>query len=245
MDTPTTRRKSLRTTQPKCYVESSPTQLPAVQKAAGKSASKRIVSPDRTPDENCPIVSKTPKKDRNSTEFSPKKLRKNRTPSSKCIETTAVDSTPKSSSPSDDEKLKRRRSGRKSAQRIIYSAQPKPRKTLSKIDEKGNEKSEDSDNQEDISSIVAESTTLFDDQKDVEGSKFYALKTPKKKDSMALLVQRTPKTPRHNDPNKGTPMTPRNNRLSQIMTTPTSRPSASKCVKTPSHVRVATKRGKQ
>lgn len=100
--------------------------------------------------------------------------------------------------------------------------------------------------QDDIASVdKIKPTTLFDEDADVEGDKLYSFKTPKKKDSMALLAQLTPKTPRHHDPNKGTPRTPINKQLLlDKQKTPTSRPSAIKLTKTPKHVRAAVKKSR-
>lgn len=85
--------------------------------------------------------------------------------------------------------------------------------------------------------FISKPSTLFNEDQDVEGKKLYSFKTPKKKDGMVNLANLTPKTPRHHDPNKSTPRTPKNSRISEIQKTPTSRPSASKCTKTPRHVR--------
>ncbi|KAG5670486.1 hypothetical protein PVAND_000748 [Polypedilum vanderplanki] len=95
----------------------------------------------------------------------------------------------------------------------------------------------DSYEKENLESMITKPSTLFEDEDDVEGKKLYSFKTPKKEGMMAQLANQTPKTPRHHDANKGTPKTPKNSRISEILKTPTSRPSAVKCTKTPRHVR--------
>lgn len=89
-------------------------------------------------------------------------------------------------------------------------------------------------------------TALFDDDEDVEGKRLYSFKTPKKAGGMVQLANQTPKTPRHHEPdsNKSTPKTPKNLRITEIQKTPTSRPSAAKCTKTPRHVRDEIKKSK-
>jgi origin recognition complex subunit 2 len=97
----------------------------------------------------------------------------------------------------------------------------------------------DSLEKEHLENVVSKPSALFEDEEDVEGKKLYSFKTPKKGGMMAQLANQTPKTPRHE---AGTPKTPKNSRISEIQKTPTSRPSAGKCTKTPRHVRVEMKR---
>jgi origin recognition complex subunit 2 len=70
---------------------------------------------------------------------------------------------------------------------------------------------------------------LFEDEEDVDGKKLYSFKTPKKGGMMAQLAANQ------------TPKTPKNSSKLEVQT-PTSRPSASKCTKTPRHVRLEMKR---
>lgn len=175
--------------------------------------------------------------------YSPKKLRLNRTPSTKCLENVGIE---KELSPVDSP---RRRSTRVRTpnRRIeqIYQVLTKnmtPKSTKDEMEESMDVESVENSSGSDYESdekenLMAKSSTLFNEEQDVEGKKLYSFKTPKKKDGMSNLANQTPKTPRHHDPNRTTPRTPKNSRISDIQNTPTSRPSAGKCTKTPRHIR--------
>ncbi|CRL05976.1 CLUMA_CG019072, isoform A [Clunio marinus] len=186
--------------------------------------------------------------------YTPKKPNRNRTPSSKALESIASESSPtmkKIEAPRrsmrkklslaviDDENPDNRRKKLKENECIVIGDE-----SFDDHQEKVKEKEYDVIDDDSIESFKSsneiknpmKTNNLFEDE-DIEGQKIYSFKTPKKRDSMMMLAQCTPKTPRHNDPNKTTPKTPKNNRLSEIQKTPTSRPSASKLTKTPRHVR--------
>lgn len=243
MATPTSRRQSTRARQSVSYRESPNDSAKKVKSMKSRNESN---SPESVPI-NQP---KTPRSTRKSVReasaehesYSPKKLRGVRTPSKKALESIVSESSP---TVKDLESSRRSLREKKSASR--YSQIDQRLNVKKQAVEKARaEKAQSSDDDEieNLSENIVRSTTLFDEEEDVEGNKLYSFKTPKKKDSMALLAQHTPKTPRHNDHNKGTPKTPRNNRLSEIQKTPTSRPSASIIAKTPRHIRDATKKSK-
>lgn len=236
--------------------ESSPEQ------AAGKDhcrARKDILkTPKSKTDEQQVSTPKTQDREkrirRNETEvtasFSPKKLRGNRTPSAKALESIVSENSPtleKLDSPM-RRSLRQRTPNVKNQRysdinlkidlknKVVRSA--KKSNVSAVIISSESESEDDSENQENLH----RPTTLFDESEDVEGQKLYSFKTPKKKDGMAALASNTPKTPRHHDPNKTPHKTPI--RLSMIQKTPTSRPSAGKCVKTPRHIRDEIKKSK-
>lgn len=223
-----------------------------VFKKSSKTINKRrmVDKSSESEDEKPTVTSKTPKKgsksarkaDEEPTELSPKKLRRNRAMSEKGLEAIVSESSPtiaKIDTPA------ARRSTRKTEQRYsdINLKINLNKKTVERV--KGKKKILDSSDEEEVKDVeettiekVEKPTTLFVEDEDVEGGALYSFQTPKKKDSMALLAQQhTPKTPRHN----GTPKTPKT-RLSEVLKTPTSRPSALQLAKTPKHVRVETKK---
>lgn len=285
MDTPS-RRKSLRGIPTKNYSES-PIESPAASKSARKSAAIVVIDSDDEKvkpksarkstrktlnriesDEDEVIELKTPKRQKSTRkaseepkEFSPKKLRANRTPSSKGLESLVQENSPSI------EKLEtptsRRKSFRDKKDNQRYSdinikinlknkTVTPAKKSRSKHDQPDHDSSVEEISDEDIENVEIKQTekpsTLFDEAEDVEGQRLYSLKTPKKKDSMAVLAQATPKTPSqqsHLERTPKTPKTPKNSRLADIQNTPTSRPSASKLGKTPRHIREATKKSKK
>lgn len=233
MDTQTSRRRSTRKRDPVDFFES-PIDTPIQPKSAGKSLYS----------ENAENVKKTPKSSRKAAEdspdYSPKKLRRNRTPSSKALEAVVQENSPT---------VKKLDAGKKRRSVKSRKASSSP------------ELIEDSDDSFG-SSAVAKPTTLFDDDADVEGQRMFAFRTPSKRGSMAVLAKLTPKTPRNYDSNKRTPKSPKtpktprsdsnrrtpksskSHHLTEIQNTPTSRPSALQIAKTPRHVRAATKKSK-
>lgn len=189
---------------------------------------------------------KTPKSSKKSTREASeepklplKKLRNERTPSLKFLEAIVSDNL---SPDPEHENIDTHRSPRE-RKRVVYVEKKPGRRLETEACEEATVEDDSLD-----SDILLEHrpkpSTLFDDHKDVEGSELYNMKTPKKKGSMALLAQRTPKAPRHSDFSQRTPNKPRNKSMSKLMNTPTSRPSASNCAKTPRHVREATSKGK-
>lgn len=254
---------------PKNYVDS-PIESPVSRSTARKSTRNREDSSSpvalKTPKSSrkstrkaspegsvSPVPVKTPKSSRKSTRkaseehenYSPKKLRNNRTPSTKALESIVTENSPtclKLETGSRRSLRERKKNTRFEDIVEVVTAKPKRKSTAAKAEVI---QLDDSDSSEvvsvdgsDTTEIVAKPTILFDADEDVDGQKLYSFKTPKKKDSMAMLAQTTPKTPRHHDATRGTPKTPKNNRLSEVMKTPTSsRPSASKLAKTPRHVR--------
>lgn len=266
MATPSSQRTGGRTRKTINYYDNTPESLklskpsrksvPAeLLENVRKSARKSTHRGDNHDEE--PIYEKTPKKSEKSsrkaseepTEFSPKKLRANRTPSSKGLESIVQENSP---SIEKLEKPHSRRSIRekKPAQRYSainltinlknQTATPSKQKAKEECDDSVIEVT-DSDDESIESNYIAKPSTLFVDCEDVEGQQLYSLKTPKKKDSMAVLAQATPKTPQYNHLER-TPKTPKNSKLSEIQNTPKSRPSASKLGKTPRHIREATKK---
>lgn len=194
-------------------------------------------------DENEPKTPKRrgrPRKVEEPEEHSPKKLRANRTPSSKALESIVTESSPTVDKL--DSVSGRPVRARKSIP-LYTEATKKPKYQFPEKDSPDASVIFLSDEESNASEFFGKPTTLFDEDEDVEGQRLYSLKTPKKKESMALLAQTTPKTPHHNH-NERTPRTPKNCRLSEIQNTPTSRPSASKLAKTPRHVRDAIKKSK-
>jgi hypothetical protein len=266
MNTPTSARVR-RSVALKSYRES-PIDDSPVLKSVKKSDKEKSESPDennsmntpqkkpvgRPPKAESPEVVKenaklkaTPKsrrkRDATSEIFSPKKLRTARTPSAQALESIVLENSPtleRLESPAGS----RPQRARKSTQRYsdINLTINLKQNTVKRIKEARAEDEASSvitidDSDQENNELIAKPTTLFDDADDVEGHKLYSFKTPKKKDSMAQLAQNTPKTP-----HRGTPKTPRNNRLSQIQKTPTSRPLAAEFAKTPRHVRAAIKK---
>ena len=176
--------------------------------------------------------------------FSPKKLRLARTPSTRGLESIVLENSPSieklesPSQPQSERKAKPRYSDINL--KINVKDQTVKRVKDAKAEITAQENHGSSSKEEFVDSELAvKPTTLFDDEEDVEGQKLYSFKTPKKRDSMAQLVHNTPKTPQ-----RSTPKTPKNNRLSQIQNTPTSRPLAAELAKTPRHVRAAIKKSK-
>lgn len=263
------RRSSIK---PKNYVDSpieSPVSRPTARKStriredssspvAVKTKRNSRKSTRKASPEGSPVPVKTPKSSRKSTRkaseepenYSPKKLRNNRTPSARALESIVTENSPTCLKIETPSRRSIRERKKNTSLEDIYEV------VTSKAKRKSTAKAEavpldDSDSSEVVSvdgsdtEIAAKPTILFDADEDVDGQKLYSFKTPKKKDSMALLAQTTPKTPRHHDPNRGTPKTPKDNRISEIMKTPTSsRPSASKLAKTPRHVRDDIKKSK-
>lgn len=256
------------TVKPKNYADS-PIESPVSRLSARKSTRNREDSSSpvavKTPKSSrkstrkaspegsvSPVPVKTPKSSRKSTRkaseepdnYSPKKLRNNRTPSSKALESIVTENSPTCLKLEAGIRRSTRERKKNTNLEDIYevlTAKPKRKSTAPKTEVVD---LDDSDSSEVVSvdgsdtEIAAKPTILFDADEDVDGQKLYSFKTPKKKDSMVLLAQTTPKTPRHHDPNRGTPKTPKNNRISEIIKTPTSsRPSLSKLTKTPKHIR--------
>ena len=218
----------------------SPDDSPKTRTSARKSVINKL---EEDKNENLP---KTPKSSRksvrraseDSTNFSPKKLRNERTPSSKCLESIVTENSPTCK----DLETPSRRSlrDRKPAKQLNISEVLRAEKQRKQSAKQQLENEHDEDEIETIevdddsndTENVAKPTMLFEEEEDVEGESLFPFHTPKKKDAMALLAQNTPKH------NLGTPRTPKYNRLSMIQKTPTSsRPSASKLSKTPKHVR--------
>lgn len=262
MDTPTSGRRSSRLRKSEINYHITPE---AATPTGRRSLRNRTKSSDDKNDLEACAGSKTPKnrekssrKAQEDSAFSPKKLRTNRTPSLKALNVfeNSLENSP------DFEEKKTPRAGRslvntpirqnasggtktriKKKQTKADSEEPPKKVKKATTASSSSEMSDDPEAEESFENI-AKATTLFDEDEDVEGEKMFAFRTPKKKESMTLLAQHTPKTPRHNDPNKLTPRTPKTNRLSEIQNTPTSRPSASKTVKTPRHFREATKKSR-
>lgn len=215
-----------------------------------KSRGKKTIVDYSSSDEEPEIVAKTPKIGSKSarkaeaepSEFSPKKLRRNRAMSEKGLEAIVnessptiakIDTTPRSRSA-------KRKEQRSSGINLRIDLRNKTVEKVKRKPETIDVSSESSDIEDLTSEKVEKPTTLFIENEDVEGGALYSFKTPKKKDSMALLAQQhTPKTP-----HRGTPKTPKTPRLSEVMKTPTSRPSALTLAKTPKHIRADTKKSK-
>lgn len=255
METETVKRRSIRTRQSVSYDDSA------------KRTTRKSVLDEKFHEDNLKssaVQLKTPKKSEklnrkaadDSITHSPKKLRLNRTPSSKALESVVSENSPTINNlESPSSRPVRERKSRYSDINLKINVAEKTVKRLKDVKNKEKNSPEfvasqaSSDDEEKSTSksenvVKLTSSTLFDDAEDVEGKNLFSFRTPKKKDSMALLAQNTPKTPRHNNSNMGTPRTPKNNRLSEIQNTPTSRPSASKTAKTPRHVREANKKSK-
>lgn len=215
MNTPTSVRRSTRKRDAVDFFES-PIDSPKRPKSARKSLYA----------ENAENVKKTPKSSRkaakDSPDYSPKKLRRNRTPSSKALEAVVQENSPT---------VKKLDAGKRRQSAKSRKATVSP------------ELIEDSDDSFGSSS-VAKPTTLFDDDEDVEGQRMFAFRTPSKRGSMAVLAKLTPRTSRidSNRRTPNTPKTPKSKHLTEIQNTPTSRPSALQIAKTPRHVRAATKK---
>lgn len=232
MDSPRSSRRSVRTRASVNYQES-PNNIVVESKSAKKN--KSVVMGEKTPDVKGKVKKRTVSLDEE--QFSPKKLRNNRTPSSKALESIVTESSPSiekidsSTTRRSVRNAEKSRSSTKKCEKAEESIE-----TIEVFDDSLNE-SNDKENK-------LKPTTLFDDEEDVEGRKLYSFKTPKKREGMNQLANLTPKTPRHHDPNATTPRTPKHQRLAEIQKTPTSRPSASKCTKTPRHVRDEIKKSK-
>jgi origin recognition complex subunit 2 len=279
MDKQTPGRRSTRMRQSVNYQES-PSNSPAYLKT-----SRTLKTPKKTENSGAEESnednkeSKTPKtasqsrrrtrrltSDEVPLNLSPKKLRNNRTPSTRALESIVNESSPTveklDSTPG--RRSTRIRTPNRRLQDIdsilIKTPKRKSKVEIIKREEKSNssndDKQSDSSDEElsvievdDEDSNIAEEdenekenitkpTTLFDDEEDVDGKKLYSFKTPKKKESMAQLANQTPKTPRHHDHVKSTPSrTPKSAKVLESQKTPTSRPSAGMCTKTPRHVR--------
>lgn len=239
MDTPTSNRRSIRIRESVNYQESPNNSINnslGVSKSAKKN--KIVVVGEKTPD----VKTKTKKRSDSLDErddFSPKKLRNNRTPSSKALESIVTECSP--SIEKIDSSSSRRSTRKRTPNARPYGSTKKckdPEESIETIE------IDDSLNESNDKENKLKPTTLFDEEEDVEGSKLYSFKTPKKREGMNQLANLTPKTPRHHDPNANTPRTPKQQRLAEIQKTPTSRPSASKCTKTPRHVREEIKKSK-
>jgi len=258
METPQeSRRKSARIRQSVSYLESPQNSpLPSTSKKDTKSSlintpktPKRIVQKD---EEVATPRSRGRQRKANSEDpesFSPKKLRNNRTPSTKALESIAGENSPTVNQLD----VPKRRSVRvktpnKKFDEFDTSMSARSKKSGHAEDEESIEvidvNDSSSDDSDDKENFITKPTALFNEEQDVEGRKLYSFKTPKKKDGMTNLANLTPKTPRHHDPNKSTPQTPKHSRIAEIQKTPTSRPSAGKCTKTPRHVRDEIKKSK-
>lgn len=259
MNTP--QRKSARLRESVSYQES-PVESSEVKRATRKSTAQTPKSTKiKQEAEETNIWANTRRLRRASEDkspiISPKKLRRNRTPSTKALESIVTENSPSLQifdSPSSSAATGSRHSERKRTpnshltiydtksatklkSRILNEAEDDSIEVI-EIDESLNESIDDKEN-------IVRPTTLFDEEEDVEGRKLYSFKTPKKKEGMAQLANQTPKTPRHHIPDSTTPKTPKHSRISEIQKTPTSRPSAGKCTKTPRHVRDEIKRSKR
>jgi origin recognition complex subunit 2 len=218
-----------------------------------KSARKSVINTPKSKKQKNEEINTRKSRSRKASEekspvISPKKLRRNRTPSSKALESIVTENSPsmqKFDSPTGSRHSERKRTP--NSRLTIYNTESASRRKskilndtedsieVIEIDESLNESIDDKEN-------LVKPTTLFDEEEDVEGRKLYSFKTPKKREGMAELANQTPKTPRHHIPDSTTPRTPKHMRISEIQKTPTSRPSAGKCTKTPRHVRDEIKR---
>lgn len=253
MSTPRSERRSTRLRQSVCYQES-PVETNEVKRSTRKSTAHTPKTKHENEDENLTHSRRSRVKKAHSEDkspvVSPKILRRNRTPSSKALESIVTENSPSMQnfdSPTGSRHSERKRTPNRRL--AIYNTDSGSRRKSKKlnntedsievieIDESLNESTDDKEN-------VIKPTTLFDEEEDVEGRKLYSFKTPKKKEGMAQLANQTPKTPRHHIPDSTTPRTPKHLRISEIQKTPTSRPSAGKCTKTPRHVRDEIKRSK-
>lgn len=245
METPNSKRRSTRNRQSVNYQES---PIGSTNKVKNKQISPEIKNEKSRSQKKSMLV------DAEDEKFSPKKLRHNRTPSTKALESIVTESSPtveNLNSPSSFKKSARIRTPNSrlndyNLQTTTPGSSRRKRKTenidesietIEVIDDSLNESADDKENK-------LKATTLFDEDVDVEGRKLYSFKTPKKREGMNQLANATPKTPRHHNPDATTPRTPKHLRLSEIQKTPTSRPSASKCTKTPRHIRDKIKKGK-
>lgn len=218
MSTPRSGRRSSRVRQSVNYQESPKDSLP-------KTRSAKKVEQKKSPS------------------ISPKKLRNNRTPSSKALESIVTENSP--SVEKIDSPGIRRRSVRKSTSKYISKKEAPEEVNLLEESIETIDVSDDSFRSDKENVRANKPTTLFDDSEDVEGRKLYGFKTPKKREGMVELANQTPKTPRMDyDTSTITSKTPKHLRLSEIQKTPTSRPSAGKCTKTPRHVRDEIKKSK-
>lgn len=227
--------------------ENKDTNTPKANKKGRGRPRKSVIDLTESPEE-IKETAKTPKSRRKSTrdispEISPKKLRTARTPSTQALENIVLENSPSlqklESSPIGRPKRERKSVARYSDINLKINLKDntvKPVKERQAVAPTAIDSSEEEEEYIDTE-LVEKPTTLFDDDEDVEGQRLYSFKTPKKKDSMAQLAQHTPKTP-----HRGTPKTPKSNRISQIQRTPTSRPMAAEFAKTPKHVRAAIKK---
>ncbi len=223
MNTPRSGRRSVRLQKSVNY-EESPVESPDNRRKSLRTPKAKNLEIE---------YKKTPLKhhhDEDSSNISPKKLRRNRTPSSKALESIVTESSPSMQKIDSS----RRKSSRKSVKPEEDSLE------VIEVDDSFNSTNADDKENENI----AKPTSLFDEENDVEGKRLYSFKTPKKREGMAELANLTPKTPRHHVSESTTPKTPKHLRLSEIQKTPTSRPSAGKCTKTPRHVREEIKKSK-
>lgn len=254
MSTPRSERRSTRLRQSVSYQES-PIESNEVKRSTRKSTAHTPKAKQHEEKEEHPVNLRKSRSRKASEEkspaVSPKKLRMNRTPSSKALESIVTENSP--SMQTFESPTKSRQSARKktpSSRLTIYNTSSATRRKSTKlndtedsievidVDESLNESIDDKEN-------LAKPTTLFDEEEDVEGRKLYSFKTPKKKEGMVQLANQTPKTPRHHIPDSTTPRTPKHLRIAEIQKTPTSRPSAGKCTKTPRHVRDEIKRSEK
>lgn len=262
METPQeSRRKSARLRQSVSYLESPQNSpLPSTSKKDTKSSLINTPKTPKTPKRNVqkdeeiatPRSRGRPRKanSEDPESFSPKKLRNNRTPSTKALESIAGENSP---TVNQLDAPKRRSVRIRTPNRKFdeFDTSMTARNQKSGHAEEEDESIEtidvndsSSDDSDDKENFITKPTALFNEEQDVEGRKLYSFKTPKKKDGMTSLANLTPKTPRHHDPNKSTPQTPKHSRIAEIQKTPTSRPSAGKCTKTPRHVRDEIKKSK-
>lgn len=240
METPKSARRSVRNRQSICYKES------PVDSSDPKKLAKSV-SPDENTDKN--NRAKTPRSTRKSEarkasedheNYSPKKLRGVRTPSTKALESIVTENSPTveklETSPRKSWSLRDRKSApRYSEFKLKINLKDK---TVKPVKDRNKSQDEEAEVSEEEVESTAKPTMLFDEDEDVEGQKLYSFKTPKKKDSMVALAQHTPKTPHRGE------HTPKHSRHSGIQKTPTSRPSAAEFLKTPKHIRAETKKSK-
>lgn len=255
MSTPRSERRSTRVRQSVSYQES-PVETSEVKRSTRKSIVFTPKAKQHDEEEEHPVQLRKSRlrgaSEEKSPVISPKKLRRNRTPSSKALESIVTESSPsmqKFDSPTGSRQSDRKRTP--SSRLTAFNTDSATRRKSKKLND-----TEDSIEVIDVDESLNESgtddkentvkpTTLFDEEEDVEGRKLYSFKTPKKKEGMAQLANQTPKTPRHHIPDSNTPRTPKHLRIAEIQKTPTSRPSAGKCTKTPRHVRDEIKRSKK
>lgn len=239
MNAETNKRRSTRVRQSVNY-NASPIDSPVLIKSARKSLLSNANHDANTPEEKNVKSSapKTPKTNErvtrkatdDSSAYSPKKLRQNRTPSLRGLEMIVIESSPtinQLESPKTSKPRRTKAACKTNEQKTspIYIASSDDEKSVTSNNEN-----------------LVKPSTLFDIADDVEGKQLFPFKTPKKKSLMGHLAQTTPKTPHYSGSNRKTPTS--RSSLSEIINTPTSRPSASKTSKTPKHVREANKRSK-